>query len=132
MTYTYDPTTDRGRVRLLIRDTHTDDAAAQIFTDEEVDAFLAIEGDNIRLAAAQALDTMASNEAIVLKVVRIGDLSTNGAQVADALRKHAAELRRQDAEGSGDFDGMFEVAEQVYGGLGYIDRLHKQALRGVL
>jgi hypothetical protein len=97
---TTDPTTDLGRVRLLISDV---DTASPTFTDAEISAFLALEGGNVRLAAAQALDTIASNEALVSKQVRTMDVSTNGPAVAAELRARARALREQadryDADG---------------------------------
>lgn len=41
MAYTYDPTTDRGRVRMRLSDTR---AARAAFTDEEIDALISDEG----------------------------------------------------------------------------------------
>jgi hypothetical protein len=68
-------------------------------------AFLDLEGGNVKLAAAQAIDTNADNEALASKVLRTQDLSTDGAKVADALRKRAAALREQVlAEDDGYFD----------------------------
>lgn len=103
MAFTYDPTTDRGRVRLRISDV---DAANPVFTDEEVDAFLAAEPDDWRLAAALALETIATNEALVLKIIRTLDLQTDGARLADSLAKQAEALRSQV-----DDDGSFTIAE---------------------
>lgn len=96
-----DFTTDAGRVRLLLNDV---DETAFVFTDDEIDAFLALEGDNVKRAAAQAIDTNADNEALASKVLKDHQLSTDGAKVADALRKRAAELRRQADQGDADSD----------------------------
>lgn len=90
---------DRGRVRLLLNDV---DEAALVFTDAEIDAFLALEGDNVKRAAAQAIDTNADNEALASKVLRSQDVQTDGAKVADALRKRAAALREQADREEGD------------------------------
>ena len=96
-------------VRLLIADT---DPANRIFSTRQIAQFLRLNGDNTRRAAAQALDVMASNEAMVSKVVKTQDLSADGAKVADALRKQAAELRRQaDAGEDSDDESGFEIAE---------------------
>ena len=86
-----DYTTDRGRVRLLLNDI---DSAAEVFTDDELDAFLDMEG-SVKLAAAQAIDTNATNLVLASRVLRTQDLSTDGAKVADAMRKHAETLRAQ-------------------------------------
>jgi len=91
MPYDYGIGTDLGRVRLLINDTSSD----PVFTDEEIAAFLTMEGDSVKLAAAQALDTIADDEALTSKVIRSQDLSTNGATVAAQLRSRAQTLRTQ-------------------------------------
>ncbi|MET0417524.1 MAG: hypothetical protein ABW022_16040 [Actinoplanes sp.] len=89
-----DRTTDVGMVRLLATDTNE---AAPLFTDDDVRGFLAIEGGNVRCAAALALETIATNEALVSKKITTQSLSTDGPAVSDALLKRAAELRKQAA-----------------------------------
>lgn len=56
MAFTYDPTTDRGRVRLRLSDTRPDRAA---FTDAEIDALITDEGGwrGATVAAARILMT---------------------------------------------------------------------------
>jgi hypothetical protein len=61
-------------------------------------AFLALEGDVVKLAAAQAIDVNADDEALTSKVIRTQDLTTDGAKLADSMRKHAAALREQAAD----------------------------------
>ena len=89
---TTDPTTTIGQVRLLCTDL---DEVSPLFTDAQVSAFLAMESANVRLAAAQALDTIASSEAMVSKKIRTQDLQTDGPAVAEELRARAASLRKQ-------------------------------------
>lgn len=104
-----DAESNERQVRLLIADT---DEANYLFTAEQIADFLAINGDNVRRAAAQALETIAANEAMVSKKIRTQDLSTDGPAVAEALRKLAAELRRQADAGEGDADASgFEIIE---------------------
>jgi len=103
----YDPTADEGKVRLLLNDV---DQATQVFTDAEITAFLDLESGNVKLAAAQAIDTNADDQTLASKVLKTQDLSTDGAKVADALRKRAAELRRQAADES-EADGYFEIVD---------------------
>ena len=91
-----DYSTNVGRVRLLINDTDID----PVFSDDEIDVFLDLEGDSVKLAAAQALDTIADDEALTSKVIRSQDLATNGATVAAGLRQRAKELRTQSGSGS--------------------------------
>lgn len=122
MAVTYNVTTDLGKVRLLSFDT---DTTNPIFQDEEHQAFLDLNSNVIRLAAAQAIDIIAANEAYVQKMIKMLDLMTNGPQTAMALRAAAEELRRQVYEGSGDFSGMFDIAEQVYDSFTLQERLVK-------
>jgi hypothetical protein len=106
MAATYDLSTLVGKVRLLITDTDVDNP---IFQDAEITAFLTMQSNNVKLAAAQALDVIASSEVLTQKVLKTLDLQTNGAAVAKEIRAHAAELRRQVA----DEDAGFDVAEMV-------------------
>lgn len=96
MAATYVLTEPRGKVRLLIPDTNTADA---VFSDEELDAFLALNTGSILLAAADAVDAIARDMALVLKVIKTQDLQTDGASLAAELRAHAQGLRDR-AEGS--------------------------------
>lgn len=103
-----DYTTDLGKVRLLIPDT---DEANQLFADDQISGFLTIEGGIVKRAAAAALETAASNEAVVSKVIRTQDLQTDGAKVSDALLKRAAELRRQVNEDDPDTSGALDIVD---------------------
>jgi hypothetical protein len=88
-----------GQVRLLIPDT---DETALLLTDEQIKTLVGMEGGNVKLATAQALDLIASSEALVSKVIRTQDVQTDGAKVAAELRARATELRRQVADADGD------------------------------
>jgi len=127
MPFTYDLATDRGRVRLLVTDV---DQTQPLFQDDEIDAFLAIEGGSVPRAAALALDTIASNESLVQKASRLVDFQTNGPAVAADLRAHAAALRARadelDAAASG---GAFDWAEIVTGAFGARERVVDEWLR---
>lgn len=93
-------------VRLLVSDTGTGDA--RIFSDGEINAFLTLEASDVKRAAAQALESIASNEALVGKVIKSQDLSTDGPKVAESLRAHAARLREQAAT---EDEGFFDIVE---------------------
>lgn len=111
-TYDFVPTTDVGKVRLLVNDV----ASPWIFSDEEVQAFLDLEGGNVFRGAALAVDANATNEALASKVLRSQDVATDGAKVADAMRKQAAALReRADAidENGADGAGYFDIVDTV-------------------
>jgi hypothetical protein len=90
---TTDVSTAVGMVRLLINDVNQ---ANPTFSDAEIGAFLTLEAGRPRRAAAQALDTIASNEVLVSKVIRTQDLQTDGSKVAAELRARAKALRDQD------------------------------------
>jgi hypothetical protein len=128
MTYTYDTTTSIGKMRMIIQDK---DEQNVFFQDEELQAFLDMASD-VRRAAADALESMASNQAMVLKVVRTLSLSTDGAATARALREHAKSLRDQaDLADAGD-GGLFEIAEFAGDVFTQRERVWNQALRGEL
>jgi hypothetical protein len=90
MAWTYDPTSSIGKVRLRIPDT---DESTAVLTDEEIQAFLDDNGDDYRLATAEALEMIAGQEALVGKMIGILGVSTNGAYVANSLLQRAAKLR---------------------------------------
>jgi len=105
------PLDDRDKVRLLIADVDTD-PAKQLLTDDQVDGFLELEAANVKRAAADALDAIASSEALVSKKIRTQDLATDGPAVADSLRKHADRLRVQADEVDGfAFDVVYPATD---------------------
>jgi hypothetical protein len=128
MAFTYQPTTSRGRVRLLIPDRVT---PGHIFEDAEIDTFLVLETNNVKRSTALGLETIASDQALTLKVIRLLDLTTDGARVSDALLKRAAELRRQaDIEELAEDGGAFDIAEWTPTDFAYRERLENEMLRG--
>ena len=127
MAFTYDPTTDAGLVRLLITDTDLVNPDNQIFEDAEITAFLTLEGSVVKLAAARALDVIAVREVLVQKVIRIMDLTTDGAKAADSIRALAKQLRAEAAHE--DTAGMFDWAEMVDSDFAARERILKEALR---
>jgi hypothetical protein len=128
MAYTYDLGSSEGQIRLLIMDNN---AAAYVFEDAEISAFLTLEGANVRKGAALALETLASNEAFVLKVIKLLDLQTDGAKTADALMKRAAALRKQAADDEqAEEGGAFDIAEMVVDDFSGRERISKEWLRG--
>lgn len=109
----YVPTSPVGIVRLLVSDV---DPTAFVFSDDEISAFITLESGDLRTAAAQALDTIASNEALAAKVIKTLDIQTNGPALAVELRARATSLREQ-ARSAGE-DYAFEVAEMVVSDFG--------------
>lgn len=109
MAYTYDLTEAVGKVRLYSGDKHVQ--GEPIFSDEELTVFLDEEGGDVLLAAAQALDVIAADEALVQKVITTGDLTTNGAATAQALREQAKMLRSR----AQDEYGFVNIGLAIYG-----------------
>ena len=104
MTFTYDPTTDIGMVRLMTRQTTE---AKMTHTDEDIQAYLTLEG-GVKLAAAQVMDDIASDQTLLKKVYTSGDYQIDGAKMAADLRKRAQTLRDQVAAGD---DTALDIAE---------------------
>lgn len=128
MAFTYIVTTDRGKVRLLIDDRDTAVVANQFFQDDEVDAFLELNGGGVLRSAAMALEAMAASEVMVQKRITILDLSTDGPGEAAALRALADSYREQ-AE-IGDGSAQFDWAEMVTNDFSARERWLSQALLG--
>lgn len=122
MSFTYDVTTDIGKVRMLITDR---DSVTAIFSDEEIAAFLSLYGSVFR-GAAGALETLAANEVLVQKRIQTLSLTTDGPTEATALRELARSLRERDAEDGAGFD----IAEMVPNDFSARERVYKQWLRG--
>lgn len=108
VSFTYDITTTTGQIRSIVPDSNPD---AYVFEDSELAAFYAIEGQSLKRAAALALETIASNEAMVLKVIRLLDIQTDGAKVSDTLLKRAEKLRDQADDEEIAEHGAFDIAE---------------------
>jgi hypothetical protein len=100
-----------GQVRLLTSDLTEGDF---LLEDDVITGYLALNSDNVRRAAADALDAIASSETLVSKAIRTQDLATDGAKVADSLRKHAATLRAQ-ADDADDDGFVFEIVPPATG-----------------
>lgn len=115
MTWSYDLATNVGKVRRTIPDR---DESNPIFSNEEIESFLDDEADNVKRATAFAIETIATDQTLVLKVITLQNLSTDGARVADALLKRARMLRD-----NADYDeqadgGGFDYAEQINNAFG--------------
>lgn len=98
-------TSDKNRVRLLISDVGGADGDSFLFSDSEIETFLALRGDVYR-ASALALQTIAGNEAQVAKRITFLELSTDGPATTKALMDLA-----QTFESKGDEDTDFEIAQ---------------------
>lgn len=126
MTFTYNLSDAIGKVRMLIPDRVEGNA---VFTDEEIQAYLDMNDSNVRLAAAEALETIASDEAMTLKVISTLDLTTNGASTSDAILRRAELLREQAKEKDTDDGGSFDYAEMSTNAFTTRERMLKQMQR---
>lgn len=90
-----DPLTEVGQIRLLISDVGGDDGESFIFNEDEVQAFLNLEPSHLYRAAALALRTLASNEALVQKRIKYLELETDGPATAKALLEAAKGLEER-------------------------------------
>lgn len=97
-----DYSTAIGQVRLLIPDVEQLDnladptaAAAYIFSDPQIQAFLTLYSNNVKRAAAQAKLVLATSEALINKVIRTADYTTDGAKLGAELRAQAAALQSE-------------------------------------
>ena len=125
MAFTYDLTTDRGKVRLLCTDNIV---AYEIFDDDDIDAFLSLESSVVKKAAALALETIASSEVLVQKRIRLLELTTDGPAESAELLKRAALLRAQaDADEEGDYSPI-DWAELVYDDFSFREHIVDEAL----
>lgn len=111
-----DYTTPIGQVRLLIADL----AEPPLMDDAMLEGYLgmhdyvpgdigSIERPGIWRAAADALDAIATSEALTSKKIRTQDLSTDGPAVAAELRKQAATLRGKADQVDAEADSFFEI-----------------------
>lgn len=128
MTWTYDlgGGSPKDQVRLMIGDTDDQQPDAHFFEDEEIEAFLSMESGEVKLATAQALDTLASSEAMIQKKITLLDLTTDGPAVAAELRARASELREQFYSGDEDLP---DWAEMVLDPHTFSERVWKDAQR---
>lgn len=103
--------------------------AAYFFEDAEITAMLTLEADDVRCGAALCLETMASDEAYVQKVIKLLELSTNGPQTAKALMDRAARLREQALAAALAAEDEFDWAEMVVNDFSARERINAEALR---
>jgi hypothetical protein len=100
-----DYSTTIGQVRLLIPDVEQlenlqdlTQPAEYIFNDSQIQAFLSIYSDNIKLAAAQAKLVLATSETLINKVIKTADYTTDGAKLGAELRAQAKALQDEAAQ----------------------------------
>jgi len=91
MAYTYDLTTSRGKVRLLVPD---NDSTTHLLEDAEIDYFLTETGNNVAAAAARCCRQLARQ--FSMKVTFTADgLTMQHTQRAAEFAKRADELEQE-------------------------------------
>jgi len=86
MSFTFDTSTNIGKVRTLIGDT---DSANVILTDEEIQVFLDLRINDIYLSSADALRRMAADKAILEKKIKAGNYEEDPRGMSKTLRELA-------------------------------------------
>ena len=92
MSFTYNLTTEIGKVRLFTGDK---DSASYAFEDEEIQKFLELTNHNVYLASADMLRALASSEAKLVKKYKIGTKSVDKSGIIEALLKQAEALEER-------------------------------------
>lgn len=94
-----------GQVRVLIPDLRKledlrdlRNEPRYLFADEEIEALLAVNSGNIKLAAADACDAIGMDKALQLLVLKTDDKQTDGAKLLSAIVGRARQLRAQAKE----------------------------------
>ncbi len=109
-----------GQIRLLIPDVEqlenladpTADAS-YIFSDAQIQAFATLYSNNVKRAAAQAKLVLATSEALIGKVIRTADYTTDGAKLGAELRAQAKQL--QDEADKDDLADSYDTSFTVVG-----------------
>lgn len=99
MAFTYDkddPSSSKDQVRMLIRDVDTVTAANQIFTDGEINQFIALNGSDVFQSSASALRSMAADASKCDILYRVlGDITVDRKSVSKGLLAAADKFEKQ-------------------------------------
>lgn len=102
------------QMRYLIPDTEQIDwndtgESSYLFEDAHLASLLELNRGRVKRAAADAVEAIATSEALISKVIKTEDLQTDGAKVANALLVRARQLRDSDREDENREDAEFFV-----------------------
>ena len=106
--------TDIQKMRVLIPDNEQIFDGDYLFSDNDLNAYLEVANNSVLRAASYAVLAIATSEAMISKVIKTQDLSTNGAAVADALRLTAKQLADR-ADKEDELSGEFYLNVVDYG-----------------
>lgn len=121
MSFTFDVSTARGKVRLNISDTSS---ASIIFQDDEIDAFLSMAGGDIFYASGIALLGIASSKALLAKRKSAGNYTEDLTAIAKECREQAKTFIEMAQQVPAE-----AVAEQIFTDFNYNEILRNAALR---
>ena len=119
--YPPDYATVIGQIRLLIPDTEQlanlaepTATAEYLFSDAQIQAFATLYSNNVKRAAAQAKLVLATSEALINKVIRTSDYTTDGAKLGAELRAQAKQLNEE-----ADKDDLADAYDDSFIVVGY-------------
>jgi hypothetical protein len=144
MAFSYDPSSDLGKVRLLVADT---DPSNPIFSDAEITAAMTMNstsflyvsaqaqpsglgvatpfgGTSLYRAAAVLLKSIASNKARLAAITQLLDVKLSPKEAATALRDLAADYLEME-----NTSGAFAIAEMIPDQFAARERMRNQILR---
>ena len=135
MSFTYDPSTLTGKVRLLIPDTtekDSNDTSVYAFEDAEIQIFLDLYDSNPFYAAARGLETIALNQARRIKFFEAQGVKVDGTALLKVIEGSVGRLREQGKTFTeqSDSDAVFGWAEMVLDSHSYTERIWNERLRG--
>jgi len=106
------------------------DVSNPVFQDEDITAvYNTLERQSVKRTSAFFLETIATQEALILKVMKNLQLSTDGAKLGAELRAQAGDLRSQADIDDASLGGAFDWAEQVFDEFSERERIIKEILR---
>lgn len=118
--YPPDYSTVVGQIRLLIPDNeqlenlaNPAEEASYLFDDHQLQALATLYSDNVKRAAAQAKLILSTSEALIGKVIRTADYTTDGAKLGAELRAQAKQL--QDEATRDDLADAYDTSFTVVG-----------------
>lgn len=123
MSFTFDPTTDRGKVRLLVHDTTDGTYGTDYdFSDADIDAFLELNGDSVWLASAEACRSLAVKATATSYIIKLPgaleldreEVAKRYIQMADRFEQRATSSSDTVVEYFDSFDyGIDEIGQDI-------------------
>lgn len=122
MAFTFDITTNLGKLRFLIGDMVD---SGHVFEDSTLNGALSMESNDLYMAAADCLRSLAANKALVAKRKSAGNYSEDLTAIARECRETA-----DDYEARAKSTPAEAQAEQIQNDINYNQILQGKAFRG--